>query len=150
MQNNLILIFILFILLSCSKSDNLNNKVRILNLELIELNEPANLLVWDTIDGPDLYITISINDSVRFTSNKFENTNISSTPVSFKLDSNIIFHSISDQVKLNLYDKDEGMDQIILKDFYFNPGLFDNSPYFETITCAVCFGTFKITYERAD
>ncbi len=143
-------IFLLLAMFSCSGNNDSNRKVRILNLELIELNEPNKIFDWDTIDGPDLFITISINDKVRFTSNKMENPNIINPPVTFKIDSNIVFQSISDQIKLNLYDKDDGNDQLILKDFNFNPALFEESPYYEVITCAVCFATFKITYGIAD
>lgn len=98
-------LFILaFIIVSCYKSENLNKRIRLKKIELIEFNEPNKLYLWDTITGPDLFLTISINNVVKFTSDLSENRDILKAPIIFKLDSSIIFYSITDDLTLSMYD----------------------------------------------
>ncbi len=144
-------LFILaFTIVSCYKSENLNKRIRLKKIELIELNEPNNLYLWDSINGPDLYITISINNVVKFTSDSSENRDILKAPIIFKLDSSIIFYSITDDLTLSMYDHDDGENQLIINNIYIKPALFNVSTYTELISCADCFGTFKLTFEKID
>ncbi|MBK8484894.1 MAG: hypothetical protein IPO86_06800 [Saprospiraceae bacterium] len=146
MKSSVIILLLVFVYSSCIKTIP-NHTLKLKQIELIKFVEPNELLKWDTIDGPDIFITISINNSIVFISDKFENPNVTSVPVSFKLDSNIIFEQGIDEIDLNAYDRDANTDQLIEKNMTLVTGAVDKSPYTEMISCNFCIAEWRMTYE---
>jgi len=142
----LIPLLLVFVYSSCQKGIP-NYKLRINQIELVKFNDPSELLKWDTIDGPDIFITISINNSIVFVSDKFEISNVSAAPVLFKLDSNIVFEQGIDEINLNAYDRDTNSDQLIENNMTLVPGAVNKSPYTEIISCNFCIAGWRMTYE---
>ncbi|MBK9107353.1 MAG: hypothetical protein IPM92_02960 [Saprospiraceae bacterium] len=139
-------IFMLIIISGCSKEQT-PHKLKITAIELNKFINPNEFILWDSLDGPDIYISIYLNKSKIFTSNRTENENILASPINFNLDSNIIFRSNIDDIFLNAYDADTIIDQIMEENLTLTPGFINKSPYSERISCNFCIGEWRITYE---
>lgn len=149
MKNIISFTFILTLFFACGPEETLH-KLRITDIVLTKFNDPNDLIKWDTIDGPDMYISVSLNGSTIFISDRIENENIFSAPVSFQLNSNIIFQQGKDEISLNAYDADLSTDQIMEENLTLQPGIIRKSPTSEFISCKSCIGEWRMTYEILD
>ncbi|MEP7197597.1 MAG: hypothetical protein ABI851_13830 [Saprospiraceae bacterium] len=143
---------IILFLSGCREIENLP-RLRITNLRLIEFLEPTKLMQWDTTNGPDIFIELSINKVRLFKSETLKDQDIFSTPLNFSLDSTITFQSGKDEILLSVFDQDLNSDQLLQESVNIQPGIIVNSPHSEyftcngCFTCTECFAKWEITFK---
>jgi len=139
-------IYLTILFVSCSEDEHYR-KLKLTGVVLSYFIDTSNLLKWDTTNGPDMFVTITLNDSTIFISDRFENIDVLSTPVKFSITSDIIFQSVKDEIYLSAFDADLTGDQIMEEYITVQPGISNMSPFSEFISCGKCIGDWYLTYE---
>lgn len=134
-------------LYSCSKEDRYD-VLRINGIWLEEFLDSVSVYKWDTIDGPDMYITVSRNDTILFNSKIHLNVTPFDTPLNFNLIEPIQFGSSIDKVVLNAYDSDGANNETMEIQLELQPGFPFNTNFSRILSCGGCPGKWKIQYER--
>ena len=138
--------WLLILFSSCSNEETFR-KLKLTEIVLSKFVDTSSLVTWDSFNGPDIFITVTLNDSIIFVSDRFENMDVLGAPVKFRINSDIAFKGVIDRIYLTAYDADTIDDQIMENYITLQPGLSRGSPFSEYISCGSCLAEWYLTYE---